>query len=103
MKPALLLLFALAAPAQDAGLTVKINRLQMGKSTFEDVVKLLGEPAKYSMGPQTFTRADLPSRFMASYEGLGVAVGDSVVRELRIDRPAYSGPGACAWVRRSPS
>ena len=93
MKLALVLLFALVATAQDAGLTAKINQLQMGKSTFEDVVKLLGEPVKFSLGPQTFTRPNLPSRFLASYDGFEVAVGDGIVRELRIDTPAYAGPG----------
>lgn len=93
MKPTLFLLLALAAPAQDAGLTAKINQLQMGKSTFEDVVKVLGEPAKFSMGPQTFTRPNLPARFMASYDGFAVAVGEGIVREMRIDTPAYAGPG----------
>ena len=88
----LLLLFALAAPAQDAGLTARINQIQIGKSTFENVVKLLGEPGKFSMGPRTFTRPNLPAAFMASYDGFDVGIGDGIVREMRIDTPAYAGP-----------
>ena len=97
MKTAVLvsLLYMLPAVAavQDTGVAARIDQVQIGRSTLDDLTQMFGEPARFTSGSQTFTRAKLPVRYQAAYEGFAVSMRDNVAREILIETPLYRGVG----------
>lgn len=78
-----------AASMQGPDLVTRMARVSPGTSGLEDVVRVFGEPRGFSLGNQTFTRANLPERYIADYDGFAFSLHGGVVQEIRILTPEY--------------
>ena len=89
LKSTLLLLLVSSAFAQDAGLETKMDQIQPGKSTLDDIVRIFGEPRRLHSGGQSVTRANLPARYTVSYQGFAFYMHQGALRDVEIGTPAY--------------
>ena len=68
----------------------KVAKLNIKTATFDDVIRIFGEPFEYIWGNQTFTKDDLPSTYILRYpNGFNVLISGGRVRELRHHEPGY--------------
>jgi hypothetical protein len=67
---------ALASYAQEALFPANLNKIQPGRTKYEDAVKLLGQPAEFAQG-------------RARYDGATLIVREGVVHETEITNPAF--------------
>lgn len=66
----------------------KISRLNVGKSTLRDVIRIFGEPMRYLWGNKTFTKNSLPETYVAMYpNGFSVLISNGRVNEFRHEGP----------------
>jgi hypothetical protein len=69
----------------------KIARLNKKDTTVEEAIQVLGEPDKYAMSTNIFTKDKLPQSYLLVYpKGLEVSIAWGKVTELRSVKP---GPG----------
>jgi len=78
------------APSTQASDTnAKVSQLTSGDATYNDVVRLFGEPKSHFLEKQTFTKNDLPQVYIMGYQdGFSVVMEDGRVSELRFEGPA---------------
>ena len=62
-----------------------VSRITIGKTTRDELAKLLGEPNRYLWGDQTFTVAQLPAQYVMQYDGVSFMMGESIVEEIRFE------------------
>jgi hypothetical protein len=75
---------AFSQPESD--INAKVAKLDIGKTTLDDVINVFGEPEKYFWGDQTFTKDNLPSIYIAAYpDGFSVVIKDGNIHELRFE------------------
>lgn len=75
------------ATSEGSDVTAKINELAAKGGSLQDVIRVLGEPLSYRWGDQTFTKDNLPDRYIAVYnDGLGVLLLRGRVQEIRLER-----------------
>jgi len=68
-----------------------IPRIEIGKSTRQDVIGLLGKPTAYMWGSSTFQESSLPDIYIMAYpDKLQVLVEKDSVEEIRIENPGYT-------------
>lgn len=73
------------ATSEDSGITTRIDELAAKGGSLEDVIAVLGEPARYGWSGQTFTKDNLPDRYIAFYTGgLSVWMASGKVNEVRL-------------------
>jgi hypothetical protein len=66
----------------------KVARLNVGKSTIRDVIRVFGEPMRYLWGDKTFKKENLPGRYVAMYpNGFSVLIINGRVNEIRHEGP----------------
>jgi serine protease AprX len=66
----------------------KVDQLEVGSSSLEDVVRIFGEPSEYSWGGKTFKKNNLPAIFIAAYpDDIGIVISGGVVNEIRFEGP----------------
>jgi hypothetical protein len=58
----------LLSSAAEININEKVALLDMNDATPDDVIRIFGEPEKYLWGRETFTKDNLPSRYLASYD-----------------------------------
>lgn len=86
----LLSLLPLGLSAQNPTLETRISQLEIGKSALEDVVRVFGEPERYTTGAETLTRDKLPRVYIAVYpDELVFLMSEGRLREIRVGRPGY--------------
>lgn len=77
--------------AQPQSLNHRLDQLEIGYSQLGDAVRLLGEPTRYRMGSQTFTRDNLPDSYFAEFaDGVSVWFRYGRVRNVEIESPGYA-------------
>jgi len=77
-----------AAPKTESDINAKVAQLDIDKATLDDVIRIFGEPTKYIWGKETFTKDNLPSRYIASYpDGFSVFMLNGQIAELRFAKP----------------
>jgi subtilisin family serine protease len=70
-------------------INAKVAQLNIETATLDDVIRIFGEPTKYLWRQKTFTKANLPSTYIAAYpNGFNVVVSNGRVGELRFESPA---------------
>lgn len=77
---------AVSLPAAElsSDIHAKVAQLDIDKATLDDVIRIFGEPAKYSWGEQTFKKNSLPSTYILDYPpGFSVLISDGKISELR--------------------
>jgi serine protease AprX len=81
---------ALSAASQSVSdINAKVAQLDMDTATLDDVIQIFGEPKEYLWGEKKFTKASLPSTYLAAYpNGFRVLISGGEVRELRFESPA---------------
>jgi hypothetical protein len=73
-----------------ADLSEQVAKLDLGKATLKDVIRIFGEPQSYSWEGKTLTRDSLPRTYMLAYPNdFSVLMNTGLVAELR-----FTGPGA---------
>ena len=66
----------------------KVARIDMSKAGLDDVIRIFGEPDKYTWGGKTFTKNDLPEVYLAIYKnGFSIVIKSKRVSELRFESP----------------
>jgi len=84
-------LFTLSTPAVSGELPEinrKVEQLVVGSSNLEDVIRVFGEPTRYSWGRKTFKKDDLPPIFAAVYpRGVYIVIYNGTVHEIRFESP----------------
>lgn len=72
-----------------------VQQLEFGKSTRDDVIRILGEPLEYDWSGQAFAKDALPETYIMGYRsGDGIAIQKGHVAEIRIHKPGpYSFKG----------
>ncbi|MCJ7544250.1 MAG: hypothetical protein MUP47_06750 [Phycisphaerae bacterium] len=74
-----------AATPESSDITTRINELAAEGGSLQDVIRVLGEPQSYVWSDQTFTKDNLPDRYIAFYTGgLSVFMAFGKVREVRL-------------------
>ncbi len=69
----------------------KISQLDIDTATWDDLVKLFGEPEKYMWGENTYTKENLPDYYTMKYsDKFEVLIVEGKILELRFYNPAYS-------------
>ncbi len=77
-----------AAPKTESDINAKVAQLDIDTANLDDVIQIFGEPTKYIWGKETFTKNNLPSRYIASYpDGFSVFMLNGQISELRFARP----------------
>ena len=76
-----------AASMQAPDLAVRMAQISPGESGFDEVVRVFGEPRGFA--PAGITRANLPERYVAEYDGFAFSFRAGVVQEIRIMTPEY--------------
>ncbi|HUW19201.1 MAG TPA: S8/S53 family peptidase [Sedimentisphaerales bacterium] len=67
----------------------KVAQLDIDNGKVEDIIRIFGEPQSYLWGKKTFTKDNLPDRYLMRYpNGFGVLVVRERIEELR-----HHGPG----------
>ncbi len=76
-------------PAIDTTINVKVAQLNMDTATLDDVIRIFGEPERYSLwNNETFTKDNLPSVYIAWYSGsFRVLMSNGKISELRFAQP----------------
>jgi hypothetical protein len=76
---------AFSQPVSD--INVEVAKLDIGKATLDDVIRIFGEPEKYLWGNQTFTEDNLPPIYIASYysNSLRIVMTSGVATEVRFE------------------
>ncbi len=86
-----LALFALSMPAVSDELpeiNQKVEQLTVGSSSLEDVIRVFGEPTRYSWARKTFKKDNLPPFFAAAYpRGVYIVISNDTVHEIRFESP----------------
>jgi hypothetical protein len=73
-----------AAGSQEGDLNAKIARLQLGVSTRQDAIRLLGKPLKYLWENKTFQEDNLPRIYIAAFpNGPSIVFQGDVIDEIR--------------------
>lgn len=68
----------------------KIAKIDINTATLDDVTQIFGEPEKYLWGSETFTKDNLPSRYIAAYPNrFQVVISGNSVTEIRHHEPGY--------------
>lgn len=76
-------------------LAARIDRLNIGSATQQDVVAELGEPVSYALGAEKLDVNDLPGRYAMIYPGgVHAVVIDDRLQRISISRPGYLYRGA---------
>ena len=71
-------------------LAARIDTLEIGSTTRQDVIARLGQPVSYVLGREHFDADNLPSRFVMIYPGnVQVIVSDDRVLRITILTPGY--------------
>jgi serine protease AprX len=66
----------------------QIDQLKVGASSFEDAVRILGEPTQYLWGNRTFTKDNLPATFIAVWsDRVNILISNETVHEIRFESP----------------
>ena len=66
----------------------QVDQLEVGSSSFEDAVRIFGEPTQYIWGNRTFEKDDLPSVYIAVWKDrLNIPIVHGTVNELRFESP----------------
>ena len=92
-----ILISMVAVPSGSSGgskraldINAKVAQLNIDTATLDDVIRIFGEPIEYLWGEKTFTKANLPSTYIAAYpNGFSVVISNGKVSELR-----FAGRGA---------
>jgi serine protease AprX len=72
------------AGSQNGDLNAKIAQLQLGVSTRQDAIRLLGKPTTYLWGDKTFQEDDLPRVYIAAFpNGPSIVFQGDVIEEIR--------------------
>ncbi len=67
-----------------------IPRIEIGKSSRQNVIDLLGKPSAYCWGTRIFQEVALPELHIMSYpDRLEIVVEKDTVKEIRIENPGY--------------
>jgi len=81
-----------SSPASAAGskptsnINAKIAQLDIDNATLDDVIRIFGEPLKYCWAGQTYTKDNLPRRYIAQYPNdFGVVMVGGQIDELRFE------------------
>ncbi len=75
-------------PDNKPGLNIFIDQIDIDNDTPADIIKILGEPEKYMWDNQTFTKDNLPARYVMIYPiHLNVFVTNNYIVELRVEGP----------------
>ena len=66
----------------------QIDQLELGSSSFEDAVRVFGEPTQYIWGNRTFTKDILPEVFIAFWKDrVNILINRGTIHEIRISSP----------------
>lgn len=77
---------SLPAAELSSDINAKVAQLDIDKAALDDVIRIFGEPAKYSWGEQTFKKNSLPSTYILDYPpGFSVVISDGKISELRFE------------------
>lgn len=70
-------------------INAKVAQLNIETATLDDIIRIFGEPMEYLWGERTFTKANLPSTYIAAYpDDFRVVISGGKVGELRFESPA---------------
>jgi hypothetical protein len=83
----LVLVFAGAAISQsESDINAKVAKLDIGKATLDDIIRIFGEPTRYFYGRETFAKDNLPQAYIAEYPNeFSVVMASGRVDELRFE------------------
>jgi len=78
----------LLSGAAETNINEKVSQLDMNNATLDDVIRIFGEPDKYVWSRETFTKDNLPSTYIASYNSdeFQVVMSGGTVIEMRFRR-----------------
>jgi serine protease AprX len=86
---AVLILAGAALSQPESDINAKVTKLDIGKSTLDDVISIFGEPTRYFHGGETFTKDNLPQAYIAQYPNeFSVVMASDRVEELRFESQA---------------
>ncbi len=75
---------------RDQNINAKVAQLDIDTATLDDVIRIFGEPEKYLWGSETFTKDNLPSRYIAAYPNrFQVVISGDRVTEIRHHETGY--------------
>ncbi len=76
-------------PAINTTINAKVAQLDMDTATLDDVIRIFGEPEKYSLwNNKIFTKDNLPSIYIAWYsDSFRVLMSNGKINELRFSQP----------------
>lgn len=70
-------------------INTRVAQLDINTATFDDVIRIFGEPEKYLWGNETFTKDNLPATYIAAYPNrFHVLMNGEGITELRFAGPA---------------
>jgi hypothetical protein len=71
----------------ESDINAKVAQLNIDSATLEDVIRIFGEPMEYRWGQETFSKNNLPSRYVAVYQGgFSVFMSGGKITELRFEQ-----------------
>jgi hypothetical protein len=80
------LILSSIACCAETDINAKVAKLDIGRSTIEDVIRIFGQPSQYVWGKETFKRSKLPERYLADYKGnIQVMLIQKKVCEIRFE------------------
>lgn len=83
---AVLVFVGVAISQSESDINAKVAKLDIGKATLDDVIRIFGEPTRYFYGRETFTKDDLPQAYIAEYPNeFSVVMASGRVDELRFE------------------
>jgi hypothetical protein len=83
-------IFSIAVSVLAADLPSGIERLEPGKSTAADLIRVAGEPIRYMADGGGTVTAPLPAIYMAVYDGWGAVLIHGAISELNFQTPQYA-------------
>ncbi|MHC4558516.1 MAG: hypothetical protein ACYS80_14570, partial [Planctomycetota bacterium] len=79
-----------AASKPKSDINAKVAQLGIDTATFDDVIRIFGEPEKYLWGNKTFSKNNLPDRYIMLYPNrFQVVMVAGRIDELRHHAPGY--------------